>query len=1108
MKTPRSRWRKFLRWLLRGAAVLVVLIFVITALAYWRLSRGPISLAPLIPRAEKALDAVAAPNTITLDDFVLTWNGWRNPFDIKAIGVGLRGPDGGEIARFNELNVDIFLPALLHGQVVPESIELRGLRLSVTRKADGTLDIAFTGGTGSGTETSSKGDGDRWLEAWIGGKADGPLRRLDHFRISDAALRVDDGVLGLSWGGRGLDLGLGRDDNGIDADLQLTVQIGDGQIPVKFHGRYQRTSREIQGHLEFSRLAPALLAEFVPSLRALGDLKDPIAGSIDAVAHRGWKFKVSAFDLSSAYGRVKGSFDAQKSSKSITGNLELHDLRPWLLAEDLEALAPLAAVHMPIDGELSFDIADLRPKSIDFKITAGAGTVKIPAPVSRTQAIAGATIEGRVEGLDKLDLRRADIDLGGGVVIELSATARLEDGKLHAQATAGIKAVTVERIATLWPPGIADDVREWIAGHIPSGKVEDISVKLALGPAGNTIGLRRLDGKFTYDGLRLELFPQTPIEEITGTATFNAQEFDFAIAGARLADLEVTKASAIISHLDDPPTMLSVDAVVSGPVNTALAMVNGKPLDLVDPAIIAAADVGGTATTEIRVVLPLDGPSSGEVETFDINSTVKAFSWSKVPLGLKATEGDLLLHVDAKGLEVGGNAKFNGVPAKITFDEYFTGGNVLRSVTATADLDPAALEALGLPAVRFFDGAAGLDMSYVAHRDHQVKVDANVDLEGAAVEVPEIGWSKPPGVPATLTVDATQAPGGGWTLDPARLKSNGLSADVRVELAGDPPAFDLLLLRSLTYGRFDLGGTVKARPNGGYMIRAKGSSFDFAPLITSLKNKIKTDKHTSEEPASPAPPLDIAVRLDHVYGARGVDLTSVTADASFDGHSWERAKLGASTVPEGRISLTVASGTDGNSLQLQINNFGKVIGALGLDSHFEGDTLDLTAERQSKDGPATGRVEIRDTKLTESDVMTSVLRLTSVQGLLASFTSSGFNINRVKSGLSYENSRLTISNMRVHADGLGIVVNGDVDFGAGEVDINGALAPMGTLQRFIGHIPLIGRLLTGVDREGIIAAQFSITGKLTDPEVKAKPLSVLTPGITRDLKNLLPDDDD
>ena len=183
MSTSQRRWRKLLRWLLRGAAVLVVLLIIVTALAYWRLSKGPISLAVLIPRAEKALDAIAAPNTITLDDFVLTWGGWRNPFDVKAVGVNLSGPGGEEIARFNELGVDISLPALLHGQVVPEKIVLRGLRLSVVRKADGTLDIAFAGRTTSTTGTSSKGDGGEWLKAWLAGEAEGPLRRLDHFRI-------------------------------------------------------------------------------------------------------------------------------------------------------------------------------------------------------------------------------------------------------------------------------------------------------------------------------------------------------------------------------------------------------------------------------------------------------------------------------------------------------------------------------------------------------------------------------------------------------------------------------------------------------------------------------------------------------------------------------------------------------------------------------------------------------------------------------------------------------------------------------------------------------------------------------------------------------------
>jgi len=430
----------------------------------------------------------------------------------------------------------------------------------------------------------------------------------------------------------------------------------------------------------------------------------------------------------------------------------------------------------------------------------------------------------------------------------------------------------------------------------------------------------------------------------------------------------VTKGSAIISHLDDPPTRLNVDAVVIGPVNTALAMVNGKPLDLVDPSIIAAADIGGTATTEVKVVLPLDGPSSGEVETFDVRSTLKTFSWSKAPLGLKATEGDLLLHVNAKGLEVGGSSKFNGVPAKITFDEFFSGGEVLRSV--------------------------------------------------------------------------------------------------------------------------------------------KGASFDIAPLITSLESESKTDRPASAKSASATPPLDIEVRLEHVYGERGVQFTSVTADASFDGQAWERATVEASTTPEGRVSLALGPGADGYSLHLGVDNLGQVVDSFGLTAEFEGGTLDLTAESPSETGAFKGQIVIRHTTLIQSNLMTQLLRLTSLQGLLASFTSSGFNINRVTSDLRYENNRLAISNMRVHADGLGIVVNGTIDFGADEIDISGALAPSGTIQHLIGHIPLLGRVLTGVNREGIVAALFTLKGKLAEPEIKTQPLSMLTPGISRDLAKLLPDADE
>ena len=46
---------------------------------------------------------------------------------------------------------------------------------------------------------------------------------------------------------------------------------------------------------------------------------------------------------------------------------------------------------------------------------------------------------------------------------------------------------------------------------------------------------------------------------------------------------------------------------------------------------------------------------------------------------------------------------------------------------------------------------------------------------------------------------------------------------------------------------------------------------------------------------------------------------------------------------------------------------------------------------------------------------------------------------------------------------------------------------------------IFDQVLTGIKREGIIATEFTVAGPISELAVTAKPLSTLTPGITRDL---------
>jgi hypothetical protein len=62
----------------------------------------------------------------------------------------------------------------------------------------------------------------------------------------------------------------------------------------------------------------------------------------------------------------------------------------------------------------------------------------------------------------------------------------------------------------------------------------------------------------------------------------------------------------------------------------------------------------------------------------------------------------------------------------------------------------------------------------------------------------------------------------------------------------------------------------------------------------------------------------------------------------------------------------------------------------------------------------------------------------------------------------------------------------------------GSIAPAYVLTRLISWVPILGTILTGTDKAGLIALDFHAYGSLDDPEKSVNPLS-LAPGILREV---------
>jgi hypothetical protein len=82
---------------------------------------------------------------------------------------------------------------------------------------------------------------------------------------------------------------------------------------------------------------------------------------------------------------------------------------------------------------------------------------------------------------------------------------------------------------------------------------------------------------------------------------------------------------------------------------------------------------------------------------------------------------------------------------------------------------------------------------------------------------------------------------------------------------------------------------------------------------------------------------------------------------------------------------------------------------------------------------------------------------------------------------------------------LGANLRGKVDFKTKRVNLGGTYIPLQGLNGAFGAIPVLGQILSGTQGEGIFGITFAVQGPTSDPQVIVNPLSLVAPGIFREM---------
>jgi len=111
--------------------------------------------------------------------------------------------------------------------------------------------------------------------------------------------------------------------------------------------------------------------------------------------------------------------------------------------------------------------------------------------------------------------------------------------------------------------------------------------------------------------------------------------------------------------------------------------------------------------------------------------------------------------------------------------------------------------------------------------------------------------------------------------------------------------------------------------------------------------------------------------------------------------------------------------------------------------------------------------------------------------------SAGFQ--RAFGRLVLRNSVLVVENGVLRGDQVGATFQGTVRDRRGRMDLTGTFMPAYGLNSLFAELPIIGSLLGNGRDKGLIGITFRLSGKFTKPDLTINPLSVIAPGVFRQI---------
>ena len=274
----------------------------------------------------------------------------------------------------------------------------------------------------------------------------------------------------------------------------------------------------------------------------------------------------------------------------------------------------------------------------------------------------------------------------------------------------------------------------------------------------------------------------------------------------------------------------------------------------------------------------------------------------------------------------------------------------------------------------------------------------------------------------------------------------------------------------------------------------KGNYFNADTLIDNI---LFDDSKNSYFPKDFKLNIDIKkVRLDEEF-----QLSNLIGNLNFKDQKLFNGKLEGDFRNNKKLNFTVNTKKDTKTTTLFLDYAKPIVKRYSFIKGFDEGVLDFYSSKNGKISQST--LKIYDFKLKELPTLTKILTLASLQGIADILSGEGIRFNEFEMNFKNKENLMTIDEIYAIGPAISVLMNGYVEKDK-LISLRGTLVPATTINKAIGSIPVLGKILVGSKTgEGVFGVSFKIKGPPKNLNTSVNPIKTLTPRfITRTLEKI------